>query len=74
MGLTYSSLTAFSIAVVAVAALALLKSLFRRRLLKDIQGPPSNSFWLGTYPVHLFLGLYSETFLPRPREGSALPE
>lgn len=47
MGLTYSSLTAFSIAVVAVAALALLKSLFRRRLLKDIQGPPSNSFWLG---------------------------
>ena len=74
MGLTYSSLTAFSIAVVAVAALALLKSLFRRRLLKDIQGPPSNSFWLGAYLVHLFIGLCSETFLRRARERFALPE
>ncbi|ETW75471.1 cytochrome P450 monooxygenase 98 [Heterobasidion irregulare TC 32-1] len=47
MSTTHLTLTTASLTLLSLVVLALIHSRFKRRLPKDIQGPPSTSFWIG---------------------------
>lgn len=47
MSIAHLTLTTASLALLPLVVVALIHSCFKRRLPKDIQGPPSTSFWIG---------------------------